>query len=44
MSPAEASEFDEAITRAVAPWVVDGALEMDVVATISWGTPSEPHS
>jgi SAM-dependent methyltransferase len=39
MSAAEAAAFDRAVTRVVAPYAVDGVLEMTVAAELTWGRP-----
>jgi ubiquinone/menaquinone biosynthesis C-methylase UbiE len=39
MSPEEAAEFDRAVEAIVAPDVVDGMLDLPVVASIRWGRP-----
>lgn len=36
----EAAAFDAAVTGLVAPWAVDGVLDLSVVATIVWGRPA----
>jgi 2-polyprenyl-3-methyl-5-hydroxy-6-metoxy-1,4-benzoquinol methylase len=38
MTPEEAASFDRAATEVIAPFEVDGWLDMTVVAEISWGT------
>jgi ubiquinone/menaquinone biosynthesis C-methylase UbiE len=42
MSAAEAEAFDRAVERTVAPYAVDGTLELTVVATVGWGRPLAP--
>ena len=42
MPPQEAAEFDEAVTRIVGRYAVDGVLTVDVVATLVWGLPTPP--
>jgi ubiquinone/menaquinone biosynthesis C-methylase UbiE len=39
MSADEAAEFDGAVERAVAPYALDGMLELPIVATVRWGRP-----
>ncbi len=36
----EATAFDTELAEAVRPWVVDGAVELEIVATVSWGRPA----
>lgn len=40
MPAAESAEFDAAVQRIVAPYAVDGMLEMTVEAALSWGRPA----
>lgn len=39
MSADEAAEFARGVREAAAPWVVDDAVELKVVATVVWGRP-----
>jgi len=39
MSEEEARDFDLAVERAVRPWADDGALELKIVASLTWGRP-----
>ncbi|MEV0646760.1 class I SAM-dependent methyltransferase [Phytomonospora sp. NPDC050363] len=39
MPAEEAVAFDRALTEVVMPYAVDGVLEMDVKATVTWGRP-----
>ncbi len=38
MTPEDAAAFDDALRRAVAPYVVDGMLEIRTAARLVWGT------
>ncbi|HEX6447028.1 MAG TPA: class I SAM-dependent methyltransferase [Streptosporangiales bacterium] len=40
MPDGEAAAFDDAVTRLVTPWAVDGVLALAVVATVVWGRPT----
>jgi trans-aconitate methyltransferase len=40
MSAPEAAAFDAAVTEVVRPYARDGVLTMDIVAHITWGTPT----
>lgn len=42
MSPDESTAFDRAIEDVVRPWAVDDQLDMNIVATLSWGRPLTP--
>ena len=44
MPPDETAAFDDAIRAVVAPWAVDGAVEMQIAATLAWGHPLGCHS
>ena len=39
LSDVEADAFDQAVAEVVGPWVREGLLTMDVVATLAWGRP-----
>jgi len=39
MSADEAADFARGVRDAAAPWVVDGVVELKVVATVVWGRP-----
>lgn len=39
MSATAAAEFDAGVRALVAPWVIDGTLELQTVGSIEWGLP-----
>lgn len=40
MAAREAAAFDLAVEEIVAPYAVDGTLDLDVVAEVTWGRPT----